>query len=86
MILGFAPLALALAWMAIVGFVLALAIDRRAPLVVALPFALGTLGKTFGGGYELIIGLGIVGALLALVLRWDRVRGMLIGSNPGAAT
>lgn len=84
MILGFAPLALSLAWMAIVGFVLALAIDRRAPLVVALPFALGALGKTFGGGYELIIGPGRAGALLAL--RWDRVRGMLIGSNPGAAT
>jgi hypothetical protein len=62
------------------GFVVlvavALAIDRRAPLVVALPFVIGTLGSASGipDGATLALSL----ALLALVLRWDRARGWLL--------
>ena len=47
--------------------------DRRAPLVVALPYALANTGEWIGN-------LAIVLALLALVLRWDQVRGLLLGS------
>lgn len=56
---------------------LALAIDRRAPLVVALPFAISALGSVFGGGSAALISLAIVWALLALVLRWDQARARL---------
>jgi hypothetical protein len=52
---------------------LALAIDRRAPLVVALPFALANTSEWIGN-------LAIVLALLALVLRWEQVRGLLLAS------
>jgi len=50
---------------------LAVAIDRRAPLAVALPFALADLS-------EPIAGLALVLVLLAMVLRWDQARGMLL--------
>lgn len=54
---------------------LALAIDRRAPLVVALPFVLSA-GAIGGSG---IAALAIAVGLLALVLRWDQLRGGLLG-------
>lgn len=69
------------AWLVFVGFLgligLALAIDRRAPLVVALPFALSAIAMAFGDS-GVAISLGLVVALLAVVLRWDQARGVLI--------
>ena len=66
------------AFIVLLGFaglvVLALVIDRRAPLVVALPFVIGALAPLLGALGGPIAGLLLSGALLALVLRWDVVR------------
>ncbi|MEP7350448.1 MAG: hypothetical protein ABI668_10945 [Sphingorhabdus sp.] len=63
--------------------VLALVIDRRAPLVVALPFVVGAVGPLLGGLGSSIVGLALSTALLALVLRWDVVRNYLMALMPG---
>lgn len=66
------PAAVAIALAGLVALVLlALAIDRRAPLAVALPFALSTVP----GDYALLGGLALIGGLLALALQWEKVRG-----------
>ena len=68
------------AGLVLVGFLgvtgLALAIDRRAPLVVALPFALSAIATAFGDS-GVAISLVLVVALLAVVLRWEQARGVL---------
>ncbi len=66
--------------------VVAVLIDRRAPLMVALPAFARTLNHLAGeaGGLALTL-LGLL-ALLALVLRWDEARGWLIKREPSAAT
>jgi hypothetical protein len=70
--------------MVVGGFVLlvalAVTIDRRAPLVVALPVLIAALGG--GAVASVVISLG----LLALVLRWDRVRGWLLALAPPRAS
>ena len=72
-----------------VGFLglvaLALMIDRRAPLAVALPFALRSVDRMVGDGFEVALSLALVLGLLALVLRWDRVRGVLLGGRAAPA-
>lgn len=64
---------------------LALIVDRRAPLAVALPFALRSVDRMVGDGFEVALGLALVLGLLALVLRWDRVRGVLLGGRAAPA-
>jgi hypothetical protein len=56
--------------------VLAVVIDRRAPLVVALPMVIGSLGSTFGLPAVAAVAVGL--GLLALVLRWEKVRAWLL--------
>lgn len=74
------------AFIVLLGFiglvVLALVIDRRAPLVVALPFVIGALAPLLGALGSPIVGLLLSGALLALVLRWDVVRGHVLALMP----
>ena len=74
------------AFIVLLGFVglvvLALVIDRRAALVVALPFVIGALAPLLGVLGSPIVGLLLSGALLALVLRWDVVRGHVLTLMP----
>jgi hypothetical protein len=67
---------------ALLGFglliVLAVAIDRRAPLVVALPFLAKALSALVGDPAGPMLTLVVLVLLLALVLRWDRARGWLL--------
>lgn len=75
--------------MVLLGFAaltaLAVAIDRRAPLVIALPFLATALSGLVGVPAGPILTLVVLAALLALVLRWDRARGWLL-ANLGMAT
>ena len=75
--------------MVLLGFAaltaLAVAIDRRAPLVIALPFLAKALSGLVGDPAGPILTLVVLAALLALVLRWDRARGWLL-ANLGVAT
>ena len=75
--------------MVVLGFAaltaLAVAIDRRAPLVIALPFLATALSGLVGDPAGPILTLVVLAALLALVLRWDRARGWLL-ANLGMAT
>ncbi len=65
------------------GFValvlVALVIDRRGPIVVGLPFVIAALAPHFGASGTAIVGLIIAASLLALTLRWEVVRPMLLG-------
>ena len=74
------------AFIVLLGFaglvVLALVIDRRAPLVVALPSVIGAAAPLMGVLGTPIAGLLLSGALLALVLRWDVVRGHVLALMP----
>ncbi len=63
----------------------ALYLDRRAPLVVALPFAISAANELAGAALALPVGLAMIGALLVLAFRWDRVRGALLERLPAAA-
>ncbi len=75
--------------MVLLGFAaltaLAVAIDRRAPLVIALPFLAKALSGLVGDPAGPILTLVVLAALLALVLRWDQARGWLL-ANTGLTT
>ena len=75
--------------MVVLGFAaltaLAVAIDRRAPLVIALPFLARALSGLVGDPAGPILTLVVLFALLALVLRWDRARGWLLARRGMAA-
>ena len=64
---------------------LAVAIDRRAPLVIALPFLAKALSGLVGDPAGPILTLVVLVALLALVLRWDQARGWLLARRGMAA-
>ena len=70
----------------LLGFVglviLALVIDRRAPLVVAMPFGIGAMAPLMGVLGTPLAGLLLSGVLLALVLRWDVVRRHVMAFMP----
>lgn len=74
---------------ALLGFfaltALAVLIDRRAPIVVALPFLAKTLNLLVGGYAGPMVTLLALVGLLGLVLRWDQVRGWLLVRMPIAA-
>ncbi len=72
----FAPLIIALGFVALV--VLAVIIDRRGPLVIALPFVVGALAPSFGNSGSAIVGLAIAAMLLALTLKWEIARPYLL--------
>ena len=67
---------------------IALVIDRRAAIVVALPFAVAASASGQFGEAGQVIPLGICVALLALALKWDVVRGWIFSrlgfSKPAA--
>ncbi|MFM5924785.1 MAG: hypothetical protein ACKOPG_11440 [Novosphingobium sp.] len=67
---------------ALIGFalltVLAVAIDRRAPLVVGLPFLAKALNALVGDPAGPVLTLITLVLLLALVLRWDQARSWLL--------
>lgn len=70
-------------WMLVVGgyvalVLVAVVIDRRAPLAVGMPFVIAALGETLGGG---IVTLGVAVALLALALKWDQARALILGKR-----
>ncbi len=69
----------------LIGFVmltaLAVAIDRRAPLVVALPFVARALSGLVGDPAGPTLTLVVLVLLLALVLRWDQARSWLLGQR-----
>ena len=75
--------------MVLLGFAaltaLAVAIDRRAPLVIALPFLATALSGLVGDPAGPILTLVVLVMLLALVLRWDQARGWLLSRSGMAA-
>lgn len=72
--LAFGPIVIAGGFVPLIG--VAVALDRRAPLVVALPFVIAALGS--GTGMRALATVALSLALLALVLRWDKVRTWLL--------
>lgn len=64
--------------------VLALVINRRAPLVVGIPFVISVLDFD-AAGTMLLVRLIFFAALMALVLGWDRVRTMVQSRLGGAS-
>ena len=71
------------AFVALIG--VALFLDRRAPLVVALPFAISAANEVAGKALSVPVGLAMIGALLVLAFRWEQVRGALLRRMPAAA-
>lgn len=63
---------------------LAVVLDRRAPLVVALPFLAAALDRLTGQSSGPAFTLSALVLLLALVLRWEQVRGWLIARAKAA--
>lgn len=72
---GAGPLAVFAGFAVVV--LIALVIDRRAAIVVALPFAVAASASGQFGEAGQVIPLGICVALLALALKWDVVRGWI---------
>ena len=64
---------------------LAVVLDRRAPLVVALPFLAAALSRLVGNPAGPALTLVVLVLLLALVLRWDVARGWLLARAGMAA-
>ena len=69
-------------FVALIG--VALVLDRRAPLVVALPFAISAANEVAGTTLSVPVSLVMIGALLVLAFRWDQVRRVLLRRMPDA--
>jgi hypothetical protein len=70
------PFVLILAFFVLI--IMAVIIDRRAPLAVALPFTIGALGSYLGSGGTAVAGLILASSLLVLSLYWNTVRSFIM--------
>ena len=59
---------------------LAVVIDRRAPVLVAMPFVIYTLAQSAGPGAPTVslVTLIVSIVLMIMTLVWDRARGLLL--------